>query len=194
MRLPRIPIVRWLTTLSLLWFVWLVVSEGSVRRAMRRATTTIRALPARAMRVVSSARPATDAVISAATTAGARAATALDVSVADSAGSAATDSNFAFAPVAEIAGKARNATDTLGRARAPADVDDNARRTALVNAESLLRLSPSASDSATAYVRIAKAHRALEENRAACASLASARRLGGGDAVRGLESQFDCAP
>ncbi len=193
-RLPRIPIGRWLTTLAILWFVWLVVSEGSVRRAVRRATATVRALPTRALRLISSSRPNTDAVVSAATTAGRQAAAALDVAGADSATGAPADSTLTLAPVTALGGGARTAVDTLGRARASTGADDGARRTALVNAESLLRLSTSSSDSATAYVRIAKAHRALDQDRAACAALASARKLGGGDAVRGLQTQFDCAP
>gem|GEM_PF-655781 len=194
-RLPRIPLVRWLTTIAVLWFVWLVVSEGSVRRAVRRATATVRALPSRAVRLVSSTRSASDAVVSGAANAGTRAATTLNESAADSAASLTTvDSSVSLAPVSGLVGGARNALDTLGRARASSGSDDGVRRTALVNAESLLRLSATAGDSVTAFLRIAKAHRALEQNRAACASLASARRLGGADAVRALESQFECAP
>ena len=187
--------MRWLTTLTLVWFVWLVVSEGSLRRAVRRATATVRALPTRALRLVSSTRRAADAVVSTSTQAGRITDMASKTVSADSADTNTTmDSSISVVPVADLPGSARNALDTLERVRRSPSGEDGGRREALVSAQSLLRLSSTASDSVNAYVRLAKAHRALDAQRAACAALSSARKVGGTDAVRGLEAQFDCAP
>ncbi len=55
--LPHLPIMRWAGTALLLWFVWLVYSEGSVRRAVRRATAVARSVESDARRLLSDPSP-----------------------------------------------------------------------------------------------------------------------------------------
>lgn len=55
--LPHLPIMRWAGTALLLWFVWLVYSEGSVRRAVRRATGVARSVESEARKIISDPAP-----------------------------------------------------------------------------------------------------------------------------------------
>ncbi len=41
-RVPRLPLLRWSATLLVVWFGWLVISEGSVPRAVAKAKATAR--------------------------------------------------------------------------------------------------------------------------------------------------------
>ncbi len=55
--LPHVPVMRWAGTVLLLWFVWLVYSEGSVRRAVRRATGVARSVESEARKLIREPAP-----------------------------------------------------------------------------------------------------------------------------------------
>jgi hypothetical protein len=57
-RLPRFPIVRWAGTLFVIWFAYLLITEGSLRRAVRRVTSVARGVEADARRIIPGGSPA----------------------------------------------------------------------------------------------------------------------------------------
>ncbi len=57
-RFPRFPIVRWAGTLFIIWFAYLLITEGSFRRAVRRVTSVVRGVEADARRMVPGGTPA----------------------------------------------------------------------------------------------------------------------------------------
>ena len=57
-RFPRFPIVRWAGTLFVIWFAYLLITEGSFRRAVRRVTSVVRGVEADARRMVPGGAPA----------------------------------------------------------------------------------------------------------------------------------------
>lgn len=57
-RIPRFPIVRWAGTIFVIWFAYLLITEGSLRRAVRRVTSVVRSVESDARRLVPGGGPA----------------------------------------------------------------------------------------------------------------------------------------
>lgn len=203
LRLPRIPIVRWATMALVVGFGWLVLTEGSVNRAFRRATGMARRAELNAKRLAASAS----------TTAGSLTDTR-DPAKPGAVGDANVGASGALPSGATIAG-ATTAVATTPPAAAEAPVVHSTREqidslASVMNAdaasagavlsklEALLPRATTTSDSAWALIRIAKAHHLMGANPAACTAATATRVLATSDAqkesLHAVETSASCAP
>ena len=178
MRLPRIPLVRWATTAAVIGFGWLVLTEGSINRALRRATGLARNVESSAIKL---ADRAGDAAGAASSLAGGATAAA----PAGKGGSPAGTTDAASgAPASTLTGAPAAVGVTPTTEAKPSSAPSSALAESLAQAKAQLRSATSASDSVSAFIRVAKIHHEMGEKSAACSAVASARAVATTDAEK----------